>query len=443
MAEWRPEQRRGGQRRRHPRHPDDLDVGARPAAAPGCAIAYTPASPEPISATACPLGRQVDRVGGPLLLVAEPAGPHLGARAQQVRGPGPRTGRARRRPHARRSSASARGVRRSAAPGPSPTIASRPRGRIRATATVTSGALDLLDGQLDGPARGELGGGVQRGGLGHARGADLGAHHLARVRHVDRGEHGGRVGAQRGRGDRGEDAGLVGLDVDARVGAHGARVEAVLGRAAGSSAAATAAAGTPRALPIPTTSVGGHQPERAAGAARCGSVADRDRCAATSPGRAAAAVAAGSPAGSPRRAAPSSSADPGRGEVAVDRGVEQLHQLVERRCTRPRRTAVVITGWAPSTAATRAASALRPAAVPADQRDREPPGLVDADDAGIACACRPAAARSAAPSRRWPGRTPRRPASGHTSGRARRARRGTRRVRARPRPRRRPGARPR
>ncbi len=104
-------------------------------ASAGEAIAYTPASPLPISATACPLRASATAVR---------------ARSSSAPSPDSRTtvpGRSRSRiwstywssptsTAARRSSAFARGVTRSRAPGPSPTTASRPRATRRTTAQV-------------------------------------------------------------------------------------------------------------------------------------------------------------------------------------------------------------------------------------------------------------------------------------------------------------------
>ena len=92
------------------------------------------------------------RLGGPLLLRAEVAREHLGARPQQIGGSAPGTASSPTTTAARRSSATARGVIRSRAPGPIPITASRPRGRARATATVACALARLAASSTDRPA---------------------------------------------------------------------------------------------------------------------------------------------------------------------------------------------------------------------------------------------------------------------------------------------------
>ena len=212
----------------------------------------------------------------------------------------------------------------------------------------------------------QLGGRVQGGGLRDARRAHLGAHHVAGVRHVDRGEDGGGIGPQRGGRDGREDAGLVGFAVDAGVRAHRERVEiaqrAPERRADGDS-------GHVAGGPDPDHERARHDP----GGGVLDAVGDddaraprRSRGTLLSPATAAVAPTAprgkagsGKPSGLTTSAVPSSSATPAA--AASPTTVASICTASSSSPATPTASdAVVTTGWAPRSVATRLASALAP-----------------------------------------------------------------------------------
>ena len=274
VPERGPEQRRGGQRGGHPGHPDHLDVRRRPAAARGWPW-RRPRRPRSRSARP----RAPSRPAPPRRRPAAPPSPRPLARTSVP-------GRSRcatcstywSRPtttDARRSSASARGTRRSAAPGPEPDDGQPAPGPDPGRGHGHVVALELLRR----PARPAAPPASSAAACRAAASATLGVPTSARTTSLgfgtgDPGQHRGRVGAQRGRRDRGQDAGLVGLEVDAGVGPHGPRVQTVLAlqpvqgrghRPAGTPAGAADADHQRRRAPAGSTPAPAAAPTRRAG----------------------------------------------------------------------------------------------------------------------------------------------------------------------------------